>query len=84
MPTAPADTKTAPADDAEARRREERLYADLEDSEDCIDLPPDQRYKKVMAMSTDEQLAFADSLRGGRARNFSTAWIPSRKKLCWP
>ena len=57
------DIKHAPANDAEARRREDRLYADSKVQE-LINLPPDQRYKKVMAMSTDEQLAFAESLRG--------------------
>jgi uncharacterized protein (DUF1800 family) len=60
---ASADAKPAFAEDAEARRREERLYADL-DMQSLVDLPPAERYKKVMAMSTADQLAFADSLRG--------------------
>jgi uncharacterized protein (DUF1800 family) len=50
--------------EAEARRREDRLYSDLK-IESLIDLPADQRYKKILTMSTDEQVAFADSLRGG-------------------
>ena len=64
-PASRSEAKAAPADDPEARRREERLYADLK-VQGLIDLPPDQRYKKVLTMSADEQLAFADSLRGGK------------------
>jgi len=51
-------------DPTAGRRREDRLYADLK-IQSLIDLPPDQRYRKVLAMSTEEQVAFADSLRGG-------------------
>src|SRR3984885_9627811 len=54
----------AVVDPTPGRRREDRLYADLK-IQDLIDLPPDQRYRKVLAMSTEEQVAFADSLRGG-------------------
>ena len=46
---APAPAKLSPAEEAEARRREERLYADL-DVQRLADLPPDQRYKKIMNM----------------------------------
>jgi hypothetical protein len=60
----PVETKPTPEEEAEARRREDRLYADLK-VQGLIDLPPDERYKKVMAMSTEEKVAFADSLRGG-------------------
>jgi hypothetical protein len=65
----PAPEPKRPEDDTEARRREDRLYADLE-TQALIDLPPDQRYKKVMAMSAVEQVAFADSLRGGKGQDF--------------
>jgi uncharacterized protein (DUF1800 family) len=69
MSMVPADPKPAPADDAEAHRREERLYADS-NIQALIDLAPAERYKKVMAMSTDEKVAFADSLRGGKGQDF--------------
>jgi uncharacterized protein (DUF1800 family) len=76
----PADTKPAPVDDAEARRRrEDRLYADLK-IQGLVDLPPDQRYKKVMAMSTDEQLAFANTLRGGKGQDFLAGMNPKQKE----
>ncbi len=71
--------KPSPEDAAEARRREDRLYADLK-VQSLIDLPPDQRYKKVMAMSTDEQLAFADALRGGKAQDFLVGLEPKQKE----
>ena len=54
----------AVVDATAGRRREDRLYADLK-IQSLIDLPADQRYRKVLAMSTEEQVAFADSLRGG-------------------
>jgi uncharacterized protein (DUF1800 family) len=77
--TQPAETKSSPVDDPEARRREDRLYADLK-VQSLIDLPPDQRYKKVMSMSADEQLAFADSLKGGKAQDFFAGLDPKQKE----
>src|SRR5579864_1390023 len=77
--TSPEEAKSMPMDDAEARRREDRLYADLK-IQSLIDLPPDQRYKKVMAMSPDEQLAFADSLRGGKGQDFLEGMNPKEKE----
>ena len=74
-----APTKAAPVDDAEARRREDRLYADLK-IQGLVDLAPDQRYKKVMAMSPDEQVAFADSLRGGKGQDFLEGMNPKEKE----
>ena len=75
----PAKVKLSPADEAEARRREDRLYADLK-IQGLIGLPPDQRYKKVMAMSSDEQVAFADSLRGGKGQDFVAGMDPKQKE----
>jgi len=69
MAAPPAETKPTPEEEAEARRREDRLYADLT-VQGLVDLPPDERYKKVMAMSAEEQVAFADSLRGGKGQEF--------------
>src|SRR5439155_25536741 len=65
--TPPVATKPTPAEAAEARRREDRLYANLK-VQSLIDLPPDQRYKTIIGMSADEQVAFADSLRGGKGQ----------------
>ncbi len=75
----PPEAKVAPVDDAEARRREDRLYADLK-IQGLIDLPADQRYKKVMAMSVDEQVTFADSLRGGKGQDFLEGMNPKQKE----
>jgi uncharacterized protein (DUF1800 family) len=77
---APAtNAKPAPVDDAKARRREDRLYADL-NIQGIIDLPPDQRYKKVMAMSTDDKVAFAETLRGGKGQDFLAGMEPKQKE----
>ena len=74
-----AASKTSSADDAEARRREERLYADLS-VQQLVDLPPDARYKKILAMSVDEQLALGDSLRGGKGQEFLEGLDPRQKE----
>ncbi len=77
--TLPTQAKAIPIDDAEARRREDRLYADLK-IQSLIDLPPDQRYKKVISMSPDEQVAFADSLRGGKGQDFLEGMNPKERE----
>jgi len=76
---APVAAQSAPVDDFEARRREERLYADLE-VQTLLDLPPDQRYKKVLSMSADQQVAFAETLRGGKGQEFLAGLDPKQKE----
>ncbi len=66
-------------EDPEAKRREERFYADLE-IQKLPELPPDQRYKKILAMSVDDQVAFADSLRGGKGQDFLAGLDPKQKE----
>jgi len=79
MAPQPAPQRT-PAEEAEARRREQRLYADL-NVQELIDLPPNDRYKKVLAMSPDEQLAFADSLKGGKGQEFLEGLDPKQREV---
>jgi uncharacterized protein (DUF1800 family) len=74
----PAETKQPWIDDRKARRRDERLSGDLE-MQQLSDLPPDQRYKKVLAMSVDDQVAFADAMRGGKGKDF-LAGMDSKQK----
>jgi len=76
---AKVETKLTPEEEAEARRREDRLYADLK-VQSLVDLSPDERYKKVMAMSVDEQVAFADSLRGGKGQEFLAGMNPRQRE----
>ena len=77
--SATAQDKPSPAEDAEARRLEARLYADLS-VQQVADLPPEQRYKKILAMSAEEQLALADSLRGGKGQEFFVGLDPKQKE----
>jgi uncharacterized protein (DUF1800 family) len=74
----PTEAKTA-LDDPEARRREARLYADLE-IQKLPDLSPDQRYKKIMSMRADDQFAFADELRGGKGQEFLAGLDPRQRE----
>jgi uncharacterized protein (DUF1800 family) len=70
---------TARSVPTEAKRREDRLYADLE-IQKLPEFPPEQRYKKILAMSVDDQVAFADSMRGGKGQDFLTGLDPKQKE----
>ena len=74
-----AEMKPTPAQDAEARKREDRLYVDLK-VQHLIDLPPNQRFKQVLEMSQQEQRALADSLRGGKGQEFLEGMDPRQKE----
>jgi uncharacterized protein (DUF1800 family) len=70
MAAAPvAPPKPTPEEEAEARLREQQLYADL-DVQQLPTLPPDQRFKKILHLPVEEKVAFADSLRGGKGQEF--------------
>ena len=71
--------KPSPAEEAEARRREDRLYADLA-VQSLPELPPEQRYKKILSMPVEQKLAFADSLRGGKGQDFLEGLDPKQKE----
>jgi uncharacterized protein (DUF1800 family) len=72
--------KLTPEEEAEARAREDRLYADLK-VQSLVDLSPDERYKKVMAMNLEEKLAFADTIRGGKAQDFVAGMNPKQREV---
>jgi uncharacterized protein (DUF1800 family) len=56
-------------DDDRARRREDRLYADLK-AEQVLDLPPDRRMREILKMSPEEQRSLAASLKGDKRDAF--------------
>jgi len=72
--------KPTPEEAEQMRQREARLYADLE-VEKLASLPPDQRFQKVLAMQPSEQLAFADSIRGGKGQEFLEGLNPRQKEI---
>jgi uncharacterized protein (DUF1800 family) len=78
--SAAVDKKSTPAEDADARIMENRLYADLE-VQKLPDLPSDQRYKKILSMPANEQVAFADELRGGKGQEFLNGLGPQQKEV---
>lgn len=77
---AESTNQPTPAEDADARVMENRLYADL-DVQKLPDLSPDQRYKKILGMPANEQVAFADALRGGKGQDFLTGLDPKQKEV---
>jgi len=66
-------------EEEEARRREDRLYADLK-AQQLLDLPPDQRMKEVLNMSPQDQAALASSLKGPKADEFAEGLSPKQKE----
>jgi uncharacterized protein (DUF1800 family) len=74
--------KAAPmamSDEEQARRREDRLYADLK-SEDLLDLPPDQRMKAILRMSPEDQRALEGSLKGDKREEFMEGMKPQQRE----
>jgi uncharacterized protein (DUF1800 family) len=71
--------KLTPEEEAEQKRREEQLYTDLE-VQQLPSLPPDQRFKKILAMSADAHLSLADSLRSGKGQEFLEGLTPKQKE----
>ena len=67
------------SDEDQARRREDRLYADLK-AEDLLDLPPDQRMKAILKMSPEEQRAIGTSLKGGKRDEFMEGMNPQQRE----
>ncbi len=78
---APADPPAKPSagDEEQARIREDQLFADLE-IQQLPSLPPDQRYKKILALPLDQLIGFADSLRGGKGQDFIQGLTPQQKE----
>jgi uncharacterized protein (DUF1800 family) len=77
-PTRPP-VKPTPEEEEQARQREEQLYADLE-VQQLPSLAPDQRFKKVLSMSAEQQVLLADSLRGGKGQEFLEGLSPKQKE----
>ena len=67
------------SDDEQARRREDRLYADLK-TDDLLDLPPDQRMKAILKMSPAEQRALGMSLKGDKRDEFMEGMKPQQRE----
>jgi uncharacterized protein (DUF1800 family) len=71
--------KPTPEEEEQARLRERHLNADLE-VQQLPSLPPDQRFKKVLAMPVEEQVLVADSVRGGKGQEFLEGLTPKQKE----
>jgi uncharacterized protein (DUF1800 family) len=79
--------KPTPEETEQAKLREEKLYTDLkieqgkqQEVQQLPDLPPDQRFKKILSMQLPEQLEVADSLRGGKGQNLLEGLNPRQKE----
>ncbi len=72
-------TKPTAENEEQARRRDEQLQIDLE-VQQLSGLPPDQRFKKILSMPAAEQVAVANTLRGGKAQDILTGLTPRQKE----
>ncbi len=79
VPAAPGPKMSA-KEEAQARKREEQLYADL-DVPQLPNVPPDERFKKILGLSVAGQRAVADSLRGGKGQEFLEGLPPRQKEI---
>jgi uncharacterized protein (DUF1800 family) len=86
-PAPPPAAKLTPEEEEQARLREQKLYADLEmqqhadlEVQQLPSLPPDQRYKTVLAMSASQQVLLAESMRGGKGQEFLEGLNPGQKE----
>src|SRR5437016_3518194 len=78
--TAPTSGKSGNMSDEElARRREDRLYADLK-TEDLLNLPPDQRMKTILKMSSEDQRAIGRSRKGDKRDEFMQDMKPQQRE----
>jgi uncharacterized protein (DUF1800 family) len=71
--------KLTAEEEEQARMREEKLYNDLA-IQQLPSLPPDQRFKKIVSMSPAMQMAFADTIRGGKGQDFLAGLNPRQKE----
>jgi uncharacterized protein (DUF1800 family) len=78
-PPAASPTKLTSEEEGQGRRREDEMHADLE-VEQLPSLPPDQRVKKILSMPTASQVAFTNSVRGGKGREFLEGLNPQQKE----
>jgi uncharacterized protein (DUF1800 family) len=67
------------SDEAQARRREDHLYADLK-AEGLLDLPPDQRMKAILKMSPEDRRAMGTSLKGDKRDEFMEGMKPEQRE----
>ena len=67
------------SDEEQARRREDRLYADLK-TEDLLDLPPDQRMKAILKMAPEDQRAIATSFKGDKRDELMEGMKPQQRE----
>ena len=66
-------------DEERARRREDRLYADLK-AQDLLDMPPDERMKEILKMSPADRRALATSLKGAKRDEFLEGMTPQQRE----
>ncbi len=61
------------------RRRDDAMYADLAFSQ-LLQLPPEQRYKNILAMSPQERMELANAFRGERGMQLIDGMKPEQRE----
>src|SRR5712692_1023423 len=78
-PAADPTGKGKPSEEDRARRREDRMYADLKGQE-LLDMPPDQRIKEILKMPPEDQRALATSLKGDKRDEIMEGMNPRQRE----
>jgi uncharacterized protein (DUF1800 family) len=76
---APAPGKNKKTPEQIAQKQEDKLFADLK-AQELLDLPPDERMKRVLEMSPEDQRALASSLKGPKADQFKDGMSPKQRE----
>jgi uncharacterized protein (DUF1800 family) len=67
------------ADPQMARRREDKLYADLK-AQQLLDLPPDQRMREILRMSPEDRLALTRAVKGNQKDEMLEGMSPAQRE----
>jgi uncharacterized protein (DUF1800 family) len=77
--TATADVPEMKVEDQRQKQAEDAMYADVKQTQ-LLELPPEQRYKKIMAMYPDERLELARQYRGPKAMQLVEGMKPEQQE----
>jgi uncharacterized protein (DUF1800 family) len=80
MKMSPDDNMLTPeAHKLKQKQAEDAMFADI-GQEQLLQLPPDQRYKKILAMYPDQRLELARQFRGGKALRLVEGMKPEQQE----
>jgi uncharacterized protein (DUF1800 family) len=74
-----AQPDSSDPDQQMARKREDKLYADLK-AQQLLDLPPDQRMKEILRMSPEDRVALTRAVKGNQKDELLEGMSPAQRE----